>query len=151
MDLKRGRLTRDSSSRTAPTPYAHTYPNLKFLSKAHAGKYLKLADYHIVREIAFACDDLQGFGKVVEALKQRSWVSFNNFIQEANENIGLEFYTNATFGERVGVPAYPDDEMIRPKAPINAHAIRRLQNMHQGEVAQNDQEDNQAGNDEGFY
>lgn len=23
--------------------------------------------------------------------------------------------------------------------------------MHQGEVAQNDQEDNQVGNDEGFY
>lgn len=52
---------------------------------------------------------------------------------------------------RVGVPAYPDDEMINPKTPINVLAIRRLQHMHQREVAQNDQMENQVVNDEGFY
>ena len=44
---------------------------------------------------------------------------------------------------------YPNDEMISPKSPIKASAIRRLQNMDQGEAAQNDQQDNQVGNDEG--
>lgn len=34
------------------------------------------------------------------------------------------------------MPVYPDDEMISPKAPLSASAIRRLQNMHQGEAAQ---------------
>lgn len=51
---------------------------------------------------------------------------------------------------RAGVPIYPDDEIITPKAPLNASAIRRLQNMHQEEAAQNDQQDNQPGIDEGF-
>lgn len=34
-------------------------------------------------------------------------------------------------GRRVGVPVYTDNEMIRPKASLNALAIRRLQKMHQ--------------------
>lgn len=93
MASKRGRLTRDSSSRAPPTPNALTFPNLKFLSKARAEKYLKLVDYHIVRERAFALDNLQGFGEVGEVLQQRRWVSFKNLIHEANKNIGLEFTT----------------------------------------------------------
>lgn len=44
---------------------------------------------------------------------------------------------------------YPNDEMISPKSPIKASSIRRLQNMDQGKAAQNDQQDNQVGNDEG--
>lgn len=52
---------------------------------------------------------------------------------------------------RAGVPVYFKDEMISLKAPINAYVIRRLQNMCQGEVAQNDQEGDQACNDGGFY
>lgn len=102
MASKRGRLTIGSASRASPTPNAPTFPNLKFLSEAHAEKYLKLVDYRIMRERAFTCEDLQGFGEVVEVLQQKCWVSFNNWIREANENISLEFYANATFGE-VGI------------------------------------------------
>lgn len=51
---------------------------------------------------------------------------------------------------RAGVPVYPDDEMLNPKAPLKASAIRTLQNMHQWEVIQNDQEENQHGNEEEF-
>ncbi|XP_050892563.1 uncharacterized protein LOC127098101 [Lathyrus oleraceus] len=39
------------------------------------------------------------------------------------------------------VTVYPEDEIICPKAPVNASAIRRLEQL----------EDNQAGNDKGFY
>ncbi|KAI5419518.1 hypothetical protein KIW84_043622 [Lathyrus oleraceus] len=42
-------------------PNAPTFPNLTFLFEVYAGKYLKLVDYHIVRERAFALDDLQEF------------------------------------------------------------------------------------------
>ncbi|KAI5422063.1 hypothetical protein KIW84_045494 [Lathyrus oleraceus] len=107
-------------------------------------------DYHIVRERAFDLNDLQGFGEVEELLQQRQWVSFNNLIHETNKSISLEFYVNAAFGKRTSVPIYPDDEMISSKAPLNASAIRRLQNMHQGENSQNDQQGNKAENDEGF-
>ncbi|KAI5403936.1 hypothetical protein KIW84_051183 [Lathyrus oleraceus] len=155
---KRGRLSKGSSSRAVPTPDVPTFPNIKFLSEANAKKYLKLVDYHIVMEKAFVLDDLQGFGEVGEVLQQRRWISFNNLIHETNKSIDLEFYANVAFGEVIsytsyvrGVPIYPDDEMISPKEPFNASAIRRLQNMHQGEVAQNDQEDNHDGNDEGLY
>ncbi|KAI5407040.1 hypothetical protein KIW84_053339 [Lathyrus oleraceus] len=193
-----------------------------FLSKANAMKYLKLINYYIMRERAFTCEDLQGFREMVEMLQQRHWVSFNNLIREANKNIGLEFYANATFIKvatyisyvrgkyvnysvnainslfnlqpphvcalktyrneqqvikesmaqemieafcrpgaewvvehglvlTVGVPVYPDEKMIGPKAPINASAIRRLQHHYPAEATQNDEEDNPAGNDEEFY
>ena len=49
------------------------------------------------------------------------------------------------------MPVYLDDEMISLKSHLNASIIRRMQNMHQAEAAQNDKEDNQAGNDEGLY
>lgn len=49
---------------------------------------------------------------------------------------------------RVGVTVYPDDNMLSLKAPLNASIIRKLQNMHRGEAAQHDQEENQQGNDE---
>ncbi|XP_050876135.1 uncharacterized protein LOC127079810 [Lathyrus oleraceus] len=71
MTSQRERLTRGSSSRVAPTPNAPTFPNLKFLFEAHAEKYLKLVDYHIVRERAFLMEDLQGLGEVVKVLQQR--------------------------------------------------------------------------------
>lgn len=45
---------------------------------------------------------------------------------------------------------YSDDEILSLKAPLNASAIQRLQNMHKGEVAQNDQEENQQGNNDEF-
>lgn len=92
-------MTRFSSSRAAPTPNAPTFLNLKFLSEAHANKYLKLVDYHIVRERAFTLDDLKGFGEVGGVLQQRRWVSFNNLIHETNKSIILEFYVNAAFGK----------------------------------------------------
>lgn len=79
-------------------PNAPTFPNLKFISKAHAEKYLKLVDYHIVRERAFASEDLQVFGDIGGALQQRSWVCFNNLVHDTNKSIDLEFYENATFG-----------------------------------------------------
>lgn len=43
---------------------------------------------------------------------------------------------------RVGVPTYPDDEMIGPKTLINASVVRRLQHNHTAGAAQQDQEDN---------
>lgn len=99
MDSKRGRITRGSSSQVAPTPNAPTLPNLKFLSEVNEEKYLKLVDYHIMRERAFACKDLGGFGEVVEILQQRHCMSFNNLIQETNKTIGLEFYANAALSD----------------------------------------------------
>lgn len=45
---------------------------------------------------------------------------------------------------------YPNGEMLSLKSPPNASTIMKLQNMHQGEAAQNDQEENQQGNDEEF-
>lgn len=68
MASKIGRVARGSSSRANPTPNAPTFPNLKFLSKANAEKYLKLVDYHTVRERAFVYDDLRGFKEVMEML-----------------------------------------------------------------------------------
>lgn len=50
---------------------------------------------------------------------------------------------------RESVSVYSDDEMISSKASLNVSAIRRLQKMHQGKAAQNDQ-DNQQENDEEF-
>lgn len=99
MPSKRGRVSRGSSSRAAPTPSNPTFPNLKFLSKAHAKKYLKLVDYHIMRERVFDLIYLQGFGEVEKLLQQRQWISFNNLIHETNKSINLEFYTNTTFGD----------------------------------------------------
>lgn len=52
---------------------------------------------------------------------------------------------------RARVPIYQDDEMIGPKAPINASTIRRFQDNHPTRLAQLDQEDNQAGNKEKIY
>ncbi|KAI5406273.1 hypothetical protein KIW84_052858 [Lathyrus oleraceus] len=106
MASNRGRLTRGSSSRAHPTPNIPTFPNFKFLSEAHAKKYLKLVDYNIVREKAFAIEDLQGFIEVLKVLQQRCWVSFNNLIREANKNIGLEFYANTTFGKESTYTSY---------------------------------------------
>lgn len=80
MASNRGRLTIGSSSRATPALYAPTFSNLKFLSEAHAEKDLNLVDYHTVREREFSCEDLQGFGEVVEMLQQRYWVSFKNLI-----------------------------------------------------------------------
>lgn len=71
MASKRGRVTIDSSSHTNPAPNAPTFPNLKFLSEANAEKYLKFLDYHIMRERAFAYDELRGFEEVVDMLQQR--------------------------------------------------------------------------------
>lgn len=39
---------------------------------------------------------------------------------------------------RVGVLVYPDDEMINPKAPLNASAIRSLEHMHHAEASHHD-------------
>lgn len=99
MALEREIITRGLSSRVAPAPNAPTFPNLKFILEADVEKYLKLVYYHIVRERAFACEDLQGFGEVAKMLQQRHWVSFNNSNREANKNICLKFYVNAEFSE----------------------------------------------------
>lgn len=114
MASKRGRLTRGSSLRAAPAPNAPTFPNLKFIFEAHVEKYLKLVDFHIVRDMALTCEDLQGFGEVVEVLQQRYWVSFNNLIREANKNIGLEIYTNVTYGEVGTYTSYVRGEKVCP-------------------------------------
>lgn len=58
MASKRGRVSRGSSSRVALTPSSPTFPNLKFLSKAHADKFLKIVGYHIVNDRAFDLNDL---------------------------------------------------------------------------------------------
>ena len=68
MASKRGHVSRGLSSRVAPTPNALTFPNLKFLSEAHAGKFLKLVDYHIVRKKEFNLNDLRGFEEIGENL-----------------------------------------------------------------------------------
>lgn len=52
--------------------------------------------------------------------------------------------------KREGVSVYSDDEILSLKAPLSASIIRKLQNMHQGEAAQNDQQENQQGNEEEF-
>lgn len=41
----------------------------------------------------------------MKVLQQSHWVCFNNLIREANKNICLELYANATFGE-VGTYTY---------------------------------------------
>lgn len=89
MASKKGRVSRGSSLKDFQTPNASTFPNLKFVSETHAEKYLKLVDYHIVRERVFDLSDLQGFGDVEELFQQRQWVSFNNLIHETNKSIGL--------------------------------------------------------------
>ncbi|KAI5404413.1 hypothetical protein KIW84_051542 [Lathyrus oleraceus] len=49
------------------------------------------------------------------------------------------FYVINELCRRVSMTVYPDGELISPKAPLNASAIRRLQNMHHGEAAQSNQ------------
>ncbi|CAL5200597.1 unnamed protein product [Lathyrus oleraceus] len=114
MASKRGCVLRGSSSKAAQMPNTLTFPNLKFLSEAHAKKYLKLVDYHIVREKAFTLEDLQGFGEIGEALQQRHWVSFNNLIHDTNKTTGLEFYVNAAFGEVNSYTSYMRGEEVCP-------------------------------------
>ncbi|KAI5398366.1 hypothetical protein KIW84_063960 [Lathyrus oleraceus] len=84
MASKRGHVSRGLSSRVAPTPNALTFPNLKFLSEAHAGKFLKLVDYHIVRKKEFNLNDLR------------------------------EFYANAAFGDADSYTSYVRDLFCRP-------------------------------------
>ena len=55
---KRGRVSRGSSSRASLTPSAPTFPNFEFLSEAHAEIFLKIVDYHVVKEKAFDLSDL---------------------------------------------------------------------------------------------
>ncbi|KAI5419341.1 hypothetical protein KIW84_043487 [Lathyrus oleraceus] len=103
---KRGHVSKGSSSRAAPTPSAPTFPNLKFLPVAHAEKFLKLLDYHVVKERAFHLYDLRGFEEIGEHLQQMQWVNFNNLIHETNKSIGLEFYANAAFGPSDSYTSY---------------------------------------------
>lgn len=60
------------------------------------------------------------------------------------------FCVNNELCRRTGVLVYPNDKMLNLKAPLNSLAIRKVQNMHQGEDGQNDQEENQQGNEEEF-
>lgn len=76
-------------------------PSQTLISEAHARKFLKIVDYHIIRE--FDLNDLRGFEEIGEHLQRRKWVSFNNLIHETNKSIRLEFYENAAFG---GVNSY---------------------------------------------
>lgn len=48
------------------------------------------------------------------------------------------------------MPVYPEYEKLTPEAPVNAIGIQKFQNMHQGEAAQQDQEDNKQGNEGEF-
>lgn len=82
MASKRGCVSRGSSSRDSSMPSAPTVPNLKFISEAHAEKFLKIVDYHIMKEKAFDLNDLRGFEVISEHLQIRQWVSFNNLIHE---------------------------------------------------------------------
>lgn len=50
----------------------------------------------------------------------------------------------------VGVPVYPEVEMISPKAPLNVSAIRRLEHIHHIEASHHDPKVNQVRNHEGF-
>lgn len=64
------------------TPSAPTFPNFEFLSEAHEEIFLKIVDYHVVKEKAFDLSDLRGFKEIGENLHQRKWVSFNYLIHE---------------------------------------------------------------------
>lgn len=87
MTFKIGCVSRGSSSRVSPTPSAPTFPNLKFLFEAHAEKFLKLVDYHIVKENASDLNDLRGFEEIGEHLQHSQLVSFNNLIHEKKREL----------------------------------------------------------------
>lgn len=123
---KRGRVEKCSPSRATPTPSAPTFPNLKFLSEANVGKYLKFMDYHIMREISFACKDLRGFKEVVEMLQQRQWVCFNDLIQKTNKTIGLKFYENDDFSDVGSYTSYVQGKYIDYSASV-INSILNLQ------------------------
>ncbi|XP_050896177.1 uncharacterized protein LOC127102896 [Lathyrus oleraceus] len=53
MVSKIGCVSRGLSSRAALTPSTPNFPNLKFFSGEHAENFLKLVDYHIMKEKAF--------------------------------------------------------------------------------------------------
>ncbi|KAI5416417.1 hypothetical protein KIW84_041472 [Lathyrus oleraceus] len=134
MASNRGRVSRGSSSRASLTPSAPTFPNFEFLSEAHAEIFLKIVDYHVVKEKAFDLSDLRGFEEIGENLHQRKWVSFNYLIHETNNTIDLEFYANVAFGDSDsytsyvrGVLFYPEDKRLTPKVPLNVAAIQKLQ------------------------
>lgn len=69
MATKRGHVSRESSSRASLIPSSQTFSNLRFSSEAHAGNFLKLVDYHIVKERAFDLNDLRGFEEIGEHLQ----------------------------------------------------------------------------------
>lgn len=126
MASKRLCVSRGSSSGAALTLIAPTFPNLKLLSEAHAEKFLKIVDYHIVKEKAFDLIDLRGFEEIGEHLQRRQWVSFNNLIHETNKSIGLEFYANATFGAMNLYTSYVRGKYI-DYSPFTLNSLFNLQ------------------------
>ncbi|KAI5445144.1 hypothetical protein KIW84_013412 [Lathyrus oleraceus] len=126
MDSKRGCMSRGSSSRASPTPSALTFPNLKFLSEAHAEKFLKIVDYHIMKERTFDLNYLRGFEEIGEHLQRSQWVSFNNLIREKNKSIGLEFYANAAFGVVNSYTSYVPGKYIE-YSPFTINFLFNLQ------------------------
>ncbi|KAI5446230.1 hypothetical protein KIW84_014171 [Lathyrus oleraceus] len=115
MASKRGRVSRGSSSRAAPTPSALTFPNLNFLYDVHAEKFLKIMDYHIMKEKAFDLNDLRGL-LIADNIKYMA-----NAAQKAYGHLCVI----NELCRRAGVLVYPDDEMINTKAMLNASTIRR--------------------------
>ncbi|KAL5068503.1 hypothetical protein RYX36_019390, partial [Vicia faba] len=85
------------------------FPNLKFHTEANMEKYLKLVDYHVVREKAIDCTNLKGLLEIVELLQQRQWERLNNLLKETNNTIGLEFYENDTFLSNNSYTSYVRD------------------------------------------
>ncbi|KAI5400875.1 hypothetical protein KIW84_065645 [Lathyrus oleraceus] len=167
--LLRERVSRGSSSRDTLTSSPPAFPNLKFLSEVQAEKFLKLVDYEIVRERAFNLNDFYKATSNQSQLIVKRCLGLLALLRRERINLGLLSVDNITYMAntaqkaygnicainelcgRAGAYVYPEDENISPKAPLSASFIRRLQNMHQGEAAQNDQQETQVGNDEGFY
>lgn len=112
------------------TRYSRTkcpnFSNLKFLSEVNIEKYLKLVDYHIVREKDSVSDDLRGFEEVVEMLQQRQCVSFNDLTQKTNKTIGLEFYANVAFSDVGCYTSYMWGKYI----DYSSSAIKSILNLH---------------------
>lgn len=107
------------------TPSAPTFPNLKFLSEAHAANFLKLVDYHIEKERAFDLNDLWDFEEIREHLQKMQWVSFNNLIHETNKSIDLEFYAIVAFGPSDSYTSYVWGKYI-DYSPFSINALFNL-------------------------
>lgn len=126
---KKSRVSQESTLTLQLAPYAHTFLNYKFPSEPNAEKYLKLVIYHLVKEMAFNCEDLGWYNDLVETLQQRQWVWFNNLIQETNKFIGLQFYANVAYLDANSYISYVRGKYV----DFSGHDINSLINLQPSE------------------